>query len=136
MLHPMDLDRDERDRAHWEAAEEGAELVREGEHEEAIRTLAAEIQRRDPASRFLIVGDGERRAELEAQTRALGLQVMLGCMIESELGIAQAAQLGSLADHIDLDGHLLISSRPFPGLGLQDGRLVLSDAPGLGVERA
>ena len=39
--------------------------------------------------------------------RALGLQVMLGCMIESELGIAQAAQLGSLADHIDLDGHLL-----------------------------
>ena len=42
--------------------------------------------------------------------RALGLQVMLGCMIESELGIAQAAQLASLADHIDLDGHLLISS--------------------------
>ena len=41
--------------------------------------------------------------------RALGLQVMLGCMIESELGIAQAAQLGSLADYIDLDGHLLIS---------------------------
>ena len=50
--------------------------------------------------------------------RALDLQVMLGCMIESELGIAQAAQLGSLADHIDLDGHLLISSRPFTGLGL------------------
>ena len=68
--------------------------------------------------------------------RALDLQVMLGCMIESELGIAQAAQLGSLADHIDLDGHLLISSRPFTGLGLEDGRLVLSDAPGLGVERA
>ncbi len=68
--------------------------------------------------------------------RALGLQVMLGCMIESELGIAQAAQLGSLADHIDLDGHLLISSRPFSGLGLHDGRLVLSDGPGLGVEPA
>ena len=66
--------------------------------------------------------------------RALGLKVMLGCMIESELGIAQAAQLGSLADYIDLDGHLLISSRPFSGLGLQDGRLVLSDANGLGVE--
>ncbi len=68
--------------------------------------------------------------------RALGLQVMLGCMIESELGIAQAAQLGSLADHIDLDGHLLISSRPFTGLGLDDGRLVLSERPGLGVEPA
>ena len=68
--------------------------------------------------------------------RALGLQVMLGCMIESELGIAQAAQLGSLVDYVDLDGHLLISSRPFTGLGLLDGRLVLSDKPGLGVERA
>ena len=67
--------------------------------------------------------------------RALDLQVMLGCMIESELGIAQAAQLGSLVDYIDLDGHLLISSQPFTGLGLADGRLVLSDRPGLGVER-
>lgn len=67
--------------------------------------------------------------------QALGLQVMLGCMIESELGIAQAAQLASLVDYIDLDGHLLISSRPFAGLGLLDGRLVLSDKPGLGVER-
>ena len=49
--------------------------------------------------------------------RALDLEVMLGCMIESELGIAQAAQLGSLADYIDLDGHLLISNAPFTGLG-------------------
>jgi L-alanine-DL-glutamate epimerase-like enolase superfamily enzyme len=68
--------------------------------------------------------------------RALGLGVMLGCMIESELGIAAAAQLGSLADHIDLDGHLLISSQPYTGLGLQEGRLVLGDGPGLGVSRA
>ncbi|MDA0161147.1 dipeptide epimerase [Solirubrobacter ginsenosidimutans] len=68
--------------------------------------------------------------------RALQLKVMFGCMIESELGIAQAAQLGSLADYIDLDGHLLISNAPFTGLGLKDGRLVLSDGPGLGVEPA
>jgi len=68
--------------------------------------------------------------------RALDLQVMLGCMIESELGIAAAAQLGSLADYIDLDGHLLISSQPFVGLGLSEGRLVLSEGPGLGIEHA
>jgi L-alanine-DL-glutamate epimerase-like enolase superfamily enzyme len=65
--------------------------------------------------------------------RALGLKVMIGCMIESELGIAQGAQLASLVDYIDLDGHLLVSSQPFTGLGLEDGRLVLADAPGLGV---
>jgi len=68
--------------------------------------------------------------------RALGLTVMLGCMIESELGIAQAAQLGSLVDHVDLDGHLLIEDAPFTGLGLEDGRVVLSREPGLGVAPA
>jgi L-alanine-DL-glutamate epimerase-like enolase superfamily enzyme len=68
--------------------------------------------------------------------RALDLQVMLGCMIESELGIAQAAQLGALSDHIDLDGHLLIADAPFTGLGLENGRLILSEEPGLGVARA
>ena len=51
----------------------------------------------------------------------LGLQVMLGCMIESQLGIAQAAQLGALADHADLDGHLLITDEPYTGLGLATG---------------
>jgi L-alanine-DL-glutamate epimerase-like enolase superfamily enzyme len=66
--------------------------------------------------------------------RALGLRVMLGCMVESQLGIGQAAQLGQLADHVDLDGHLLLREQPFSGLGLRDGRLVLADAPGLGVE--
>jgi L-alanine-DL-glutamate epimerase-like enolase superfamily enzyme len=65
--------------------------------------------------------------------RALGLKVMVGCMIESELGIGQAAQMASLVDYVDLDGHLLVSSQPFSGLGLEDGRLVLADAPGIGV---
>jgi L-Ala-D/L-Glu epimerase len=68
--------------------------------------------------------------------RALGLRVMLGCMVESELGISQAAQLAQLADDVDLDSHLLLSHRPFTGLGLREGRLLLAGAPGLGVEPA
>ncbi len=68
--------------------------------------------------------------------RALGLQVMLGCMIESELGIAAAAQIASLVDHVDLDGHLLISNSPFTGLGFRDVGVVASAAPGLGVQPA
>jgi L-alanine-DL-glutamate epimerase-like enolase superfamily enzyme len=59
---------------------------------------------------------------------------MLGCMIESELGIAPAAQIASLFDWVDLDGHLLLADRPFAGLGLRDGRVLPADAPGLGVE--
>ena len=56
--------------------------------------------------------------------RALGLRTMLGCMIESELGIAPAAQIASLFDWVDLDGHLLLADRPFAGLELSDGRVL------------
>jgi L-alanine-DL-glutamate epimerase-like enolase superfamily enzyme len=67
--------------------------------------------------------------------RALGMKVMLGCMIETSVGISAAMQLASLADYLDLDGHLLIENDPFEGLGLKEGRVVLSGEPGLGVKR-
>ncbi len=67
--------------------------------------------------------------------RALGLKVMLGCMVESSLGIAAAAQLAPLADWLDLDGHLLIRDDPFIGIGGLGGRLTLTPGPGLGVSR-
>jgi len=69
--------------------------------------------------------------------RALGLEVMLGCMIESGLGIAPGTHIASLCDHVDLDGNLLIRTDPWPGLELVDGvQLPSADAPGLGVAAA
>jgi L-alanine-DL-glutamate epimerase-like enolase superfamily enzyme len=68
--------------------------------------------------------------------RALGLRVMLGCMVESALGIAPAAHIASLVDYADLDGHLLLADQPFTGLELRDGRVTPSSDPGLGVKRA
>ncbi|MGH2799018.1 MAG: dipeptide epimerase [Thermoleophilaceae bacterium] len=68
--------------------------------------------------------------------RALGLRAMLGCMIESELGIAPAAQIASLFDWVDLDGHLLLADRPFRGLELYGGRVLPSERAGLGLEPA
>jgi L-alanine-DL-glutamate epimerase-like enolase superfamily enzyme len=68
--------------------------------------------------------------------RALGLRVMLGCMVESELGIAPAAHIASLVDWVDTDGHLLLADRPCVGLELRDGRVLPSHAPGLGVRLA
>lgn len=65
--------------------------------------------------------------------RALGLKVMLGCMIETSLGISAAAHLAPLVDTVDLDGHLLIQDDPYQGLGFEDGRIVLPNRPGLGV---
>jgi L-Ala-D/L-Glu epimerase / N-acetyl-D-glutamate racemase len=65
--------------------------------------------------------------------RALGLGVMLGCMIESGLGIAAGCCVAPLCDHVDLDGNLLLAEDPRPGVELVDGVQVPSDAPGLGV---
>jgi len=68
--------------------------------------------------------------------RALGLHVMLGCMVESQLGVAPAAAIASLADWVDLDGHLLLADQPFTGLRFEDGRVLPSAEPGLGVAPA
>jgi len=65
--------------------------------------------------------------------RALGLGVMLGCMIESGLGIAAGAHIASLCDHVDLDGNLLLASDPWPGLEFVNGVQRPSERPGLGV---
>jgi L-alanine-DL-glutamate epimerase-like enolase superfamily enzyme len=66
--------------------------------------------------------------------RALGLKLMIGCMIESSLGISAAAVIASLFDYADLDGNLLVSNDPFRGVKTVKDRLVLNDEPGLGVE--
>ncbi len=68
--------------------------------------------------------------------RALGLGVMLGCMVESGLGIAAGAQIASLCDHVDLDGNLLLADDPWPGVEFADGVQRPSDRPGLGVSRS
>jgi L-alanine-DL-glutamate epimerase-like enolase superfamily enzyme len=68
--------------------------------------------------------------------RALGLGVMLGCMIESGLGISAGAAIASLCDFVDLDGNLLIADDPWPGVELVDGVQTPSEEPGLGVRQA
>lgn len=65
--------------------------------------------------------------------RALGLKVMLGCMTETSCAISAAAQLSPLVDWADLDGALLIKNDLFAGATIVDGRVTLSDRPGIGV---
>jgi L-alanine-DL-glutamate epimerase-like enolase superfamily enzyme len=71
--------------------------------------------------------------EMIHSARSAGLKIMLGCMVETSVGIAAAAQLAPLVDYVDLDGHLLLADDPFQGIGGAGGRLTLSDRPGLGV---
>ncbi len=68
--------------------------------------------------------------------KSLGLKTMLGCMIESSIGISAAAHLSPLVDYADLDGNLLIANDPYEGVRVEKGKLVLPDRPGLGLQPA
>jgi len=66
----------------------------------------------------------------------LGIRVMLGCMVESSLGIAAGLQLAGLADYVDLDGALLLAQDPFEGIEAEGDLLTASEEPGLGIRSA
>ncbi|MCK4754051.1 MAG: dipeptide epimerase [Calditrichia bacterium] len=65
--------------------------------------------------------------------RALNMKIMLGCMIESAIAISAAAHLSPLVDWADLDGNLLLREDPYQGVGVEKGKLILNDKPGLGI---
>ena len=71
--------------------------------------------------------------EMVHTARAHGMKLMLGCMVETSLGIAAAAHVSGLFDFVDLDGAMLLADDPFAGLEYERGRIHLPDAPGLGV---
>ena len=66
---------------------------------------------------------------------ALDMKVMLGCMTETSCAISAASQLSPLCDWADLDGALLISNDIFEGMKVIDGKVTLTDLPGIGVKR-
>jgi L-alanine-DL-glutamate epimerase-like enolase superfamily enzyme len=61
------------------------------------------------------------------------MRVMIGCMIESSLGITAAAHLAPLAQYADLDGAALLADDPYEGASIEDGLIRLPAEPGLGV---
>ena len=68
------------------------------------------------------------------KARELGLSVMLGCMNESTIGSAAIAHLAPLCDQLDMDGPLLLSEDNAAGISYDNGKIILSDNPGLGIE--
>ena len=65
--------------------------------------------------------------------RSLKMKTMLGCMIESSIGVTAAAHLSPLVDYADLDGNLLIANDSYSGVRVKQGKLILPDRPGLGL---
>jgi len=74
---------------------------------------------------------GARR--MVGAAKARGMQVLVGCMVETTVGVTAAAHLAPLADYADLDGPVLIADAAVTGgVGWTDGRLALPTDPGLG----
>jgi len=67
--------------------------------------------------------------------RALNLKVMIGCMTETSCAVTAAAQLSPMADWADLDGNLLINNDPYDGIKIRDGKVIIPERPGIGIEK-
>ena len=66
--------------------------------------------------------------------RALDMKLMVGCMTETSCAVSAAAQLAPLMNFADLDGNLLIANDCFDGMKIVDGKVTLTDLPGIGVK--
>ena len=78
---------------------------------------------------------GMREAwQMRNLAQALGMKVMIGCMTETSCAISAATQLAPGLDFADLDGALLIQNDAFEGATLQNGKIIATDFPGIGIK--
>jgi L-alanine-DL-glutamate epimerase-like enolase superfamily enzyme len=98
------------------------------------RDIPALVGRVDGINIKLAKCGGIREAmRMIAIARAHHLLVMVGCMIESSIGITAMAQVTPLVDYCDLDGAALLASDPYRGATIERGQLRLPEGPGLGL---
>jgi len=105
--------------------------------DEAVKT-AADIPKLAEAYdginlKLMKAGGPQEALRMIYLAKAMNMKIMLGCMIESGIAISAAAHLSPLVDWADLDGNLLLREDPYNGVGVEDGKLILNDQPGLGV---
>lgn len=71
--------------------------------------------------------------EMLRRARSLDMKTMIGCMVESSIGISAAAQLLPLLDYADLDGAVLLRDEPANGVVIDKGYVRLSQRNGCGA---
>lgn len=107
--------------------------------DEAVQTSAdipAIARSYDGVNIKLMKSGGMHEAyKMAVLAKSLGMKVMIGCMTETSCAVSAAAQLAPLADWVDLDGNLLIANDLFDGMKIVDGRVTLSQHPGIGVRK-
>jgi L-Ala-D/L-Glu epimerase len=105
--------------------------------DEAVQTISDVIAAHKVYSGInikLMKCGGMRNAHKMATiAKVLGMKVMIGCMTETSCAISAAAQLSPMADWADLDGNLLISNDIYEGVQIVEGKVTLSELPGIGI---
>lgn len=109
--------------------------------DESVQTLA-DIERLAEAGvqgvnlKLMKVGGLAPGLQMLRRAQELGLRIMLGCMVETSLGVTAMAHLMGVAEWLDLDAPLLIANDPFAGVVFaDDSKLHLPERPGIGVEK-
>jgi L-Ala-D/L-Glu epimerase len=69
------------------------------------------------------------------RAKELGMNVMVGCMNESSVGTAAIAQLAPMLHYVDMDGPLLLAEDIAEGVKFIDGKIIYTNAPGLGLAK-
>lgn len=73
-------------------------------------------------------------AAMISKARKLGMKIMIGCMSETSIATQAAMALAPLCNWSDLDGPFLTVNNPFERPGLENGKYVLENLPGLGLK--
>jgi L-alanine-DL-glutamate epimerase-like enolase superfamily enzyme len=108
--------------------------------DESIRTLEdlerlARMGLRAVNLKLMKIGGISPCRKIIQRARDLGIKIMLGCMIETSLGVTAMAHLSGLADWIDLDSPLLITNDPFVGVRYENALMEIPRGPGIGAIR-
>lgn len=75
--------------------------------------------------KLMKTGSISKAVEMLRLARTAGLKTMIGCMVETSIGISAAMELESLADFMDLDGFLLLQEEPFRLVEEAEGKVFL-----------
>ncbi|MEJ2211601.1 MAG: dipeptide epimerase, partial [Anaerolineae bacterium] len=108
--------------------------------DESVQTLA-DVERLAAAGvrginlKLMKIGGLAPCLDMLRRGRELGLRIMLGCMVETSIGVTAMAHLAGLADWLDLDAPLLVADDPFDGLRYEGAYIHLPDRPGIGAVR-
>ena len=106
--------------------------------DESIQTETDVVQKRELFDgvniKLMKCGGLQPALRMQGLAKEQGMKTLLGCMAESALSTTAAAHISGLFDYADLDGHSLITNDLYRGLTLPEGRVVLREESGIGVE--